>query len=130
VPLNSPRLLIRLRVCRKSGTVPLNSPRLLIQHWIPSTGLHTDINTKLQEESISRPTRTYYAIQNHQVLQDQGQLDLYGRRKSGGLQSTNHSWDPKTSTRTNSSINYHRHQMLITNTSINPRLTLRFYRHY
>jgi hypothetical protein len=37
VPLNSPRLLIRLRVCRKSGTVPLNSPRLLIRHRIPSS---------------------------------------------------------------------------------------------
>jgi hypothetical protein len=85
VPLNSPRLLIRLRMCRKSGTVPLNSPRLLIRHWIPSTGLHTHIPTKLQEEAISRPTRTDYAIQNHQVLPDQGQHDLYGRRKSGRL---------------------------------------------
>jgi hypothetical protein len=97
VPLNSLRLLIRLRMCRKSGTVPLNSPRLLIRHWIPSTGLHTDKNTKLQEKSTSRPTWTAYAIQIHQVLQDQGQHDLYGRRKSGGLQSTIHSWDPKTS---------------------------------
>jgi hypothetical protein len=43
--------------------VPLNSPRLLIRHWIPSTRSHTDIHTKLQEESISRPTRTDYAIQ-------------------------------------------------------------------
>jgi hypothetical protein len=42
VPLNSPRLLIRLTRCRKSGTVPLNSPRLLIRHGIPSTGLHTN----------------------------------------------------------------------------------------
>jgi hypothetical protein len=55
VPLNSPRLLIRLRRCRKSGTVPLNSPRLLIRHRIPSTGLRTDIHTKQQEESISLP---------------------------------------------------------------------------
>jgi len=42
VPLNSPRLLIRLTRCRKSGTVPLNSPRLLIRHEIPSIGLHTN----------------------------------------------------------------------------------------
>ena len=53
MPLNSPRLLIRLRRCRKSGTVPLNSPRLLIRHRIPSTGLRTDIQTKQQVESTS-----------------------------------------------------------------------------
>ena len=44
--------------------MPLNSPRLLIRHWIPSTGLHTDKEAKLQEESISRPTQTDYAILN------------------------------------------------------------------
>jgi hypothetical protein len=62
VHLNSPRLLIRLRMCRKSGTVPLNSPRLLIRHWISFPGLHIDIHTKLQEEPTSRPTRTTYTI--------------------------------------------------------------------
>jgi hypothetical protein len=87
--------------------VPLKIPRLLIRHWIPSTGLHTDKNTKLQEESTSHPTRTAYVIQNHQVQQDQGQHDLYGRHKSGGLQSTIHSWDPKTSIKIKSSINYY-----------------------
>jgi hypothetical protein len=56
-------------MCRKSGTVPLNSPRLLIRHWIPSTGLHTDIHTKRKEESISRPTQTDYAVQTTKYYQ-------------------------------------------------------------
>jgi hypothetical protein len=38
------------------------------------------MNTKLQEVSITRPTRTYYAIQDLQVLQNQDNPDLYGRR--------------------------------------------------
>jgi hypothetical protein len=73
VPLNSPRLLIRLRVCRKSGTVPLNSPRLLIRHWIPSTGLHTDkilsykrsLYPARHEQPTQYKTTKYYKIRDN-----------------------------------------------------------------
>ena len=84
MPLNNPRLLIRLRTCRKSGTVPLNSPRLLIRHWIPSTGLHTD--QKLSYKRSLYPARHRLTTQyKHQVLWIRVSHDLYGRRKSGGL---------------------------------------------
>jgi hypothetical protein len=71
VPLNSPRLLIRLRICHKSGTVPLNSPRLLIRHWIPSTGLHADTNARGvyvppdTTDYTIQPPSTYRTRDNH-----------------------------------------------------------------
>jgi hypothetical protein len=109
VPLNSPRLLIRLRRCRKSGTVPLNSPRLLIRHRIPSTGLRTDIHTKLQEESISRPTQTDYAIQTPSTTRS-GTTRPLRETQVRRTQSTHLQGDPTTSIKTQCSYTYYYRQ--------------------
>jgi hypothetical protein len=101
VPLNSLRLLIRLRMCRKSGTVPLNSPRLLIRHWISFPGLHTDIHTNCKRSlcpARHRPT-THHYTPYFEIMDDTILTGDTVRR----THSTHLLGDPKTSTKTESS---------------------------
>jgi hypothetical protein len=109
VPLNSPRLLIRLRRCRKSGTVPLNSPRLLIRHRIPSTGLRTDNILSCKRSLHPCPTQTDYAIQTPSTTRS-GTTRPLRETQVRRTQSTYLQGDPTTSIKTQCSYTYYYRQ--------------------